>query len=274
MPKLSLIFILLFLNALIFILLFLHALRGWSTNNHDHKSTLVLNLISKRKSRQARPKAKNKATTCEQSGCNNLQFIHIPKTGGTAVANKINAKLRYSSKLHENCSSYHVPPTWHKSWTENKTYFTLFRNPYHRMISQFRFSCWAVREGMQKMLDPMPMGTVGECQKNKTMLNAYLRAALIDLKLYQKKIARKDAFNMDCHFVRQVEYKENAQVFCSMCELAEWLESKGLNVSKLHELPSYHVDDYLDKDVQEMIASVYRDDFIECNFTMNPAESY
>lgn len=79
-----------------------------------------------------------------------LEFIHITKTGGTSIelwgeargikwAYKNKSYLnKFSRYNYKNCSSWHVPPKYfHNNPYEKKRTFTVVRNPYTRLISEF-----------------------------------------------------------------------------------------------------------------------------------------
>jgi hypothetical protein len=74
---------------------------------------------------------------------NNLEYIHIPKTAGTSIENlgkKYNINWgrfnnEYKVKYTNICSKWH-----NSTFIYNKNNFTIIRNPYDRIISEFFYS--------------------------------------------------------------------------------------------------------------------------------------
>lgn len=59
-------------------------------------------------------------------------FVHIPKTGGTAIKSFVLTKIGRFKRIGEKHSPYMELPN-------NYFVFALVRNPYHRMASMYRF---------------------------------------------------------------------------------------------------------------------------------------
>ena len=104
-------------------------------------------------------------------------FIHVPKNGGTAIKGaaktlEYNSNLVGMSRDAHACTWYHMPPQWMPNYggyplSNNKTTntFVLARNPFHRAISQFRWSCWATPH-----IYPIAGDAVADKNPNKEIL--------------------------------------------------------------------------------------------------------
>lgn len=91
-----------------------------------------------------------------------LTFIHIPKTGGTSIITWIKENFEYQKKCGKHCTI----DKFILEFKEPTHYFTVVRNPYHRLLS------WYFYQG--KMLDYRR-------QKNKPRPTDYKVQSLFDL---------------------------------------------------------------------------------------------
>jgi hypothetical protein len=86
---------------------------------------------------------------------NNLEYIHITKTGGTSIENWgynnnilwSSRNIRYFNKfshnqLNQKISKWHIPPSFFIKNPYNKKTFTCVRNPYTRIISEY-YCSWS-----------------------------------------------------------------------------------------------------------------------------------
>ena len=114
-----------------------------------------------------------------------LFFIHIPRTGGTAIEEfgktlgvRWGRRSRendagYSNGVHSSCSFWHRPLRAHP---KSKHTFCIVRSPLERAVSEYRFT------------HPTRCSAKG--------LNEYLRRVLVN----------KEPSKNDCHFVAQTEF--------------------------------------------------------------------
>jgi len=101
----------------------------------------------------------------------------VPKNGGTAIKGaaktlEYNSNLVGMSRDAHACTWYHMPPQWMPNYggyplSNNKTTntFVLARNPFHKAISQFRWSCWATPH-----IYPIAGDAVADKNPNKEIL--------------------------------------------------------------------------------------------------------
>eukprot|EP00984_Skeletonema_dohrnii_P008348 scaffold3049_cov122-Skeletonema_dohrnii-CCMP3373.AAC.9 len=80
-------------------------------------------------------------------------FLHIPKTGGTAIEKLLAPSSKLAIGMKEICSINHTPKKWlsenaTKSNYGDRQVVTLMRHPYDRMLSEYNFMCWARRKGL------------------------------------------------------------------------------------------------------------------------------
>ena len=104
-------------------------------------------------------------------------FIHVPKNGGTAIEGaaktlEYNSNLVGMSRDAHACLWNHMPPQWMPNYggyplSNYKTTntFVVARNPFHKAISQFRWSCWAMSH-----VYPIAGDAVADKNPNKEIL--------------------------------------------------------------------------------------------------------
>ena len=116
-------------------------------------------------------------------------FVHIPKTGGSALEKIVGQTIENPSAINainlrgQRCSRRHVPPSWFEESASpyaGTQSFTVLRNPYARVISEYRFMCWGPRKTavMKKLLKKGDLGTVEECKRNYAQMNDYIDTVL------------------------------------------------------------------------------------------------
>merc|ERR1712153_116715 len=104
-------------------------------------------------------KAKDKKTGKEKKAANSAPdssvkhvYVHIPKTGGTKVEGYLGETLDKELSRHrkqvinevgQGCTKKHIPPAWFTvaefSPYTNTESFTILRNPYARLISEYKY---------------------------------------------------------------------------------------------------------------------------------------
>jgi hypothetical protein len=81
-------------------------------------------------------------------------FIHIPKNGGTAISSasrNVHGGIPTEFNKQAMCSPYHLPPQWMDNFgpysrlrgTNKTNTFVVLRDPFARILSQYKWSCWA-----------------------------------------------------------------------------------------------------------------------------------
>ena len=246
----------------------------------------------------------------------NLQFVHIPKTAGSVIAyasdrnawsfghqplNRARSQQSFTwepcaDRDHQTdvagqCSFYHVPPEWFDPPMgpyEGKTLFTILRDPYQKLISEFNWICWAARgvatqkfDAVQRILDidgksyltvpPLKHAQDNEnirrCQQDREIMNEFFRKAV------STQTERRSSYEMmtDCHLIPQHIYTQSIDhVFCDMPAMKAFLAQGGYDIeakSKLKDstLHKYDVEKLLDRDVIDLINDVYSEDFDLCD---------
>lgn len=138
-----------------------------------------------------------------------LIFIHIPKTAGTTI-DRIGKKHGYQWRYNEksnlyncNCNLWHLPPTQKIKEYQIPT-FCVIRNPYERIISEYKFrnSKYSV-EG----------------------LNKYISKCMDWLD--------KDPYIYDCHWIPQYQYL----TYCDHVLHFEHLQEEFDSLMKKYNLP-------------------------------------
>jgi len=116
-----------------------------------------------------------------------LFFIHIPKNGGTSIENtgkehNINWGKNLKLNLKEKrCSYWHLPIKYiNPKYYKNKVLFCIVRNPYNRIVSEYKF-----------------------ITKNKKKLSGKNLNLFVKEKLEEYK---NDKFINDCHIMPQTEF--------------------------------------------------------------------
>jgi len=138
-----------------------------------------------------------------------LTFIHIPKNAGSAVE-EAGAKFGYHWGMHADfsrvhmrdgfeCHRYHVPPALLeqsiKFDTTNERSFAIVRNPYQRVLSEYRYLL-SVEWG--EVWDPS-LREGKECTQKG--FNDWLERTLT-------RVLQGERYINDCHMLPQMEYIE------------------------------------------------------------------
>ena len=123
-----------------------------------------------------------------------VSFLHIPKNAGTYIekVGKENGyewgiynKTTQKEKSNINCTHWHVPPKYMKGvgkdYYKNSSTFCVLRNPYERIISEFKY----INRGNKENV-------------TKENLNKYIHKL--------PEIIKKNKFSQDCHLLPQYEY--------------------------------------------------------------------
>lgn len=197
-----------------------------------------------------------------------IVFVHIPKTGGTAITRLTHTKVRSGKyKYSPKCSFYHIPPAWFVPkggpYAAHTT-FALLRSPYDRAISNYRWSCWGRRQSIESVLgvkvNKHDVKAIRRCQANVEHLNNFSQFMIA-------KTTTKDtaaSFWADCHYVPQAVYAAGVDhVFCDIEDLRNFLLQHGLDpqsVKKIHPVKPYNQSALADA-TKELVASVYSSDF-------------
>lgn len=198
----------------------------------------------------------------------NWIFLHIPKTGGTAIE-ELHPSFSLSRKV-ERCSVWHTPIQWLSASEKKLNYdtrkvFTLVRHPYDRMISQYKFMCWASKPGLNTL--GYVTNLFESCKRNVTQMNDFIHLHVEHLSVWGND---KQAY-FDCHFIPQYYYFQNAnRIFCNMSDLKRFvgaLYQEGRH-HKLHGLPKYD-HSVLDSKSKAILNRVYASDFLKCGFKNN-----
>lgn len=199
-------------------------------------------------------------------------LVHIPKTGGSMVSGhsykELIARIRREGHTsHVQCSSWHIPPEWfvpsggpYRAYTT----FTVIRNPYDRVISNYKWGCWAQTHVFEFYLGVKThklsgMG-VERCKRNVTLLNEFSQFMI------SKTASREtaDHYGADCHYVPQSVYVTGVDhVFCNITVLKGFLLQHGRDsqmVNQLRDLGLYNRSE-LSESTQKLIQSVYEADF-------------
>ncbi len=120
---------------------------------------------------------------------NDLVFMHIPKTGGTTIEDigkknnynfgKFDERLRKLST--QTCNFWHEPPDKLKTNIyKNNPSFTIVRNPYDRIISEYNYQC-----------------KIANRQPNAQELNKFIQINLHN---------NMESTKYDCHLLPQSRY--------------------------------------------------------------------
>jgi hypothetical protein len=178
-----------------------------------------------------------------------LAFIHIPKTGGTSILTWIKENFDYQKKCGKHCTidkfilEFKMP----------KYYFTVVRNPYHRLLS------WYFYQG--KMLDYRK-------QKNKPRPTDYEIQNIFDLgfneafmdspnALFDKTIltSQTEFFNKDITFILKQENLN--QDFIKIQQLTNTFKE----LDKINTSSNNNNIKILNSQVKEKINSYFSKDF-------------
>lgn len=156
--------------------------------------------------------------------CSKLEFIHIPKTGGTALealggSHNISWGACHWLPLGGKCprtsirdyfhhpdwhfSSWHVPIQYYNTpqhtnelfqWFEDACLFAIVRNPYSRTVSEWNYAGARMPKGVQR--------------SNITAMNEYL-SNKVGKMLDEQKLSGYKWNRKGDHWVPQVEFVEN-----------------------------------------------------------------
>ena len=212
-------------------------------------------------------------------------FLHIPKTAGHAIKQTLS---QYDfGKVGALCTIDHTPIRWLTPTQKAAHYgnagliFTVLRNPYDRMISQYRFMCRANPVELSRLgfvasevSSPNPKIRAEEsaitkaCLHNTSQLNAFVKEHVARL----SQVTDEEAtVAFDCHFIPQHVYASDVHHFvCNMTETKLFLSSHGFDVEALHELATYdHA--VLDHEALTTLNEVYAKDFALCSFERHSA---
>jgi len=198
--------------------------------------------------------------------CNNqnkLEYHHIPKTGGTSIEDfgKLNNILwgRFN-KDYKIIKKINGVSFWHDpNFSYRKDNFTIVRNPYDRIISQFYYE-----------------------NRNKTRKNDDIEHFYQWL-LQKKNIYLKNKYQSDAHFILQSEYvfdktgKQKIEYVIKMEDdfvnkldhLFNTIYNLNLDITKFPKSnvtkKTFSKND-LNIDAKNIIYNWYRDDFINFNY--------
>lgn len=190
--------------------------------------------------------------------CDGLRFLHVPKTGGTAIRHA----MPHNVESHrEPCTVAHTPIQWLSLATRRRSYdnttsFTVMRHPYDRAISQYKFMCWANPHELERL-----GYRLNACQQNTTQLNNFIHKWTA---FYSMK-AHANVF--DCHFVPQSTYAIAADaVFCNISAASAFIRQCGVNAPHLRREIGYNWTHYLDNKSRRILRRVYKKDFEHCQY--------
>ena len=120
-----------------------------------------------------------------------LDFVHIPKTGGTGIVASLGAGARSAAKRKRGffrdgrrcrCSAWHVPPRYAPRARHRPQTFCVVRDPLERLLSEFRFREFPDRN-------------------DRDAAEAWLRTVLPKL----------NSCDLDCHLLPQHEFVWDAR---------------------------------------------------------------
>lgn len=153
-----------------------------------------------------------------------LEFIHIPKTAGTTIENVANennvkwGRFKPEHNAHKNnkrCVYWHTPPKHfgNDSFFKKDSTFCVFRNPYDRLVSEFKYR------------------NRDETQHTKENLNKWILEHL-EPKYYADG-------ELECHFIPQHEfiYDDNGNITCDNILNFDNLTDEFNNLATEHEIP-------------------------------------
>jgi len=159
-------------------------------------------------------------------------FVHVPKTGGTSVTNMLKkAGVPLLDKVGPGgewspfkdgkvtCNARHTPPRRRRSGVPDgssaATRLAVVRQPYDRLVSEYRFECWANKRRLARLMGmtERQLGPMTVCQRNDTLLNAFLRRAMPLEYSYERLNGQSET---DCHLLCQSEFLDasDVQVLC------------------------------------------------------------
>lgn len=211
---------------------------------------------------------------------NDIVFIHIPKTGGTSIEEaglKQGIDWGYSkgksgwfaTGMHgESCNRRHTPPYLHPDDYSNKETFCIVREPYSRMISEYRY-----------LRDEHWGGVYGVRRKESCVegLNKWVQDTLRQY-IYTH-------FMHDCHVIPQSQFiwGPDGQRWCQNIlrferltdSVNSFMKSRAVPVqltshqNEAKQCPDLSARDFTAETLQ-MVQLFYRDDFHKLNYSLTP----
>ena len=189
---------------------------------------------------------------------NNLKFIHITKTGGTSIeywGKKLGLKWGNNDKEYLNSlkrcklekkSSWHVPELFYDKKVYDCDTFTIVRNPYTRIISEY-YCKWS---NGSKTLDT----------DTKEDFNIYIKNFLKNVQCYQEVSGLPQYLYLPVTHVLKFETLQN-----DFTELVEKYE-KNIDtilphINKKRECESYFTINDIDRNNIDLINKIYDIDF-------------
>lgn len=189
-----------------------------------------------------------------------LFFIHIPKTGGSSIERVLNCSLmlRKEGPWHYGTSPQHLPLSIieHEMPNFNECiFFTLVRNPYKRILSEFLWRC---------KLNKVSYDNDDDIKK--AFLN-FLTYTLYELKEEERIIA------FDRHLETQYSFIQHSTATVNIFKLEKinllelWLSKifkKKVNIPHTHKTKTSKNYDFLlaDITIKKTITKFYKKDFI------------
>ena len=79
-----------------------------------------------------------------------LAFIHVPKTGGTSILKWIEQNFDYNKIASKHANIFEFTGRKYGSHSRPKNYFTVVRNPYHRILSWYYYQDKMLNKRLEK----------------------------------------------------------------------------------------------------------------------------
>ena len=208
---------------------------------------------------------KNNKETFENKS--NIFFIHIPKNAGSAINKHFRDKynilvgrhffLKNRNKYKKikkkyGISAYHIPPSYFEKDNnpyDNKVLFCVVRNPYDRMVSEFKF----YNKFYKKNNNP-----------SKENLNKFIKKI--------PKLIQGKKIKYDGHLLPQYKYLENINIKSENILKFENLDEDFNNFCSNNNLPIHKLSksnrtisklsvEDLDQESKDIIYKIYEKDF-------------
>eukprot|EP00933_Yihiella_yeosuensis_P018974 TRINITY_DN15444_c0_g1_i1.p1 TRINITY_DN15444_c0_g1~~TRINITY_DN15444_c0_g1_i1.p1 ORF type:complete len:453 (-),score=89.59 TRINITY_DN15444_c0_g1_i1:761-2119(-) len=179
------------------------------------------------------------------------------------------------------CHLYYTPPTLQpkdvaERYYRGKTAFAFLRDPYDRLVNDFRRQVFAVENIFAKTCRQNTSAREGHMERESEQYKTWYRTCDVNayLKAELAKVVAGDRFRADCHFLPQAEFFNNPYAKTTLAldtrkipsvfdELM--IEHGNSNVKMsgtLHNLVCNNLSAYsLEPDVRTLIKQVYADDF-------------